>query len=455
MQIRQVDLADMQAKVLDWLQKKMPQAQNLSISDMQRSGSGLSNETFLFGLSWQEAGQHRSEGMVLRSAPQSMPVFPTYDLGMQFHIMERLAATNVPVPKMYWLEEDEKILGSTFYIMSKIDGVVPPDIPSYHTSGPYYDATPQQRAKMWWGALETMANLHKLDWKSLDFSFLGVPGSGTGPLDKQLDYYEMYLNWAKEDPEEQAPILEASLDWLKKNRYTPEHVTLCWGDARLGNTIYGRDFEVLGLFDWEMAFLGDPETDLAWFFLLDFQHSEGGGIPRLEGTPSREETVQRYEELTGWKVKNLFYNDVWGAFRFGVILVKIANNFKKIGISLGVDDMGLNNVCTQKLASLLNLPPPGAPPEQRGRIEDVTVTVQLHLTGSGGGDWYVVADKGKGTRYEGTADNPDITVTVLAKDWAAIKSGEMARIHAWTAGKLEVEGDQALWRQLEDLVYKV
>lgn len=77
------------------------------------------------------------------------------------------------------------------------------------------------------------------------------------------------------------------------------------------------------------------------------------------------------------------------------------------------------------------------------------MTVQLHLTGPGGRDWYLVADHGKGTRYEGTTDNPDVTVTVSAEDWAAIQSGEMTRSTAWMGGKLNIEGNQALYRQAE------
>jgi aminoglycoside phosphotransferase (APT) family kinase protein/putative sterol carrier protein len=451
---RQVDLSDMQSKLIAWLRKKMPQARNLSISGMERSGAGLSNETFLFDLSWQEAGRQRSEGMVLRCAPQSYPVFPEYDLGKQFRIMVRLRGTNIPVPKVYWLEEDEKILGAPFYLMGKIDGVIPPEFPPYHSFGVYFDATPQQRAKMWWGSLEATAKVHKLDWKRLGLSFLGVPKGGTDPLDRQLDYYERYLDWVKEAPQESQPILEAALSWLKENRYVPERVTLCWGDCRMPNTIYSPDAEVLGVLDWEMAYLGDPQSDLGWFFFLDWQHSEGYGIPRLEGSPEREETVQRYQELTGWKVKNLFYNDVLAALRFGVILLKVYKNFKKLGVALPGEDVELNNPCTQRLASLLNLPAPGAPKRETTKVEEVRVTVQFHLTGPGGSDWYLVSDRGKGMRHEGTVENPNATLTVSVEDWTAIQKGELDRLHAWTSGKLKIEGDMTLLLQLEDIISK-
>ncbi|MBA7595453.1 hypothetical protein ES703_02416 [subsurface metagenome] len=448
---REIDLADMQSRLIAWLQQKMPQAQNISISGMERSGAGLSNETFLFDLSWQEAGQQRSEGMVLRCPPRDYPVFPEYSLDKQFHTMDCLQGTNVPVPRVFWLEEDEKVLGTPFYIMGKIDGVIPPEYPPYHSFGVYYDATPQQRAKMWWGSLEAMSKVHLLDWQKLGFSFLGIPKGGSGPLDQQLEYWESFLNWRKEEPQ---PVLEAALDWLKEKRYTPKHVTLCWGDCRMPNTIYSLDGDVLGVLDWEMAYLGDPESDLGFFFFLDWQHSEGYGIPRLDGSPGKEETVQRYEELTGRKVENLLYNEVLAAFRAGVVILSVFKNFNKMGVALPAEDIELNNPCTQRLAELLNLPAPGEAKRETTRIEDVTVSVQFHLTGPGGGDWYLVSDRGKGTRHEGAVEDPDATLTVSADDWDAIQRGELDRLHAWTSGKLKIEGDMTLLLQLEDMISK-
>ena len=101
---RDVDFADMQSRLVAWLQQKMPQAQNILISDIERSGAGLSNETFLFNLSWQEAGQQRSEGMVLRCPPREYPVYPDYNLSNQFRTIESLHKAIIPVPQIYWLE---------------------------------------------------------------------------------------------------------------------------------------------------------------------------------------------------------------------------------------------------------------------------------------------------------------------------------------------------------------
>jgi aminoglycoside phosphotransferase (APT) family kinase protein/putative sterol carrier protein len=452
---RQVELAELQTKLLEWLQKKMPEARDLAISSLERSGAGISNETFLFNLSREEEGKRKSEAMVLRCAPRSSPVYPDYDLSLQFRVMKALHAAKFPVAKVHWLEQDEKVLGTAFYVMGKLEGVVPPEFPPYHSFGVYFEATPQKRARMWWSAIEAMSRVHKADWQKLGLSFLGVPGGSTGPLDRQLDYFERYLNWAKDSPDERQPVLEAALAWLRDNRYEPARVTLCWGDARMPNTMFSPDGDVVALFDWEMAFLGDPQADLAFFLLLDWVDSEGYGIPRLEGAPGRDETVRRYEELTGWKVDQLHYNEVLAVFRAGIVMMKVLKNFKKLGVALDQADAESNNPCTQRLASLLGLPAPGAPTRQAVRVEEVTVTVQFHLTGEGGGDWYAVCEKGTATRHEGVVDSPNCTLTASAADWAAIQRGELDRFNAWTGGKLKIDGDMTLMLQLEEAISKL
>ena len=350
---RRTDAAEIGIKLIPWLQKRMPEARDLSLSNVRGAERGFSNDTCLFDLSWEEAGRRRSAGMVLRRPPK-LPLFPEPNLQIQFRVMQCLQGSKVPVPKVYWLEADDSILGDPFYIMSEIKGVSPSDFPTYHASGVYLEATPEQRAMMWWGCVEAIAKVHALDWHALGLSFLGDPAHPGGPVDWLLDLYERRLNWAKQGSQ---PILEAALRFLKKNVYTPERVVLCWGDSRMSNIIYTTEFSVAALLDWEIAYLGDHAADLAWMLFLDWASSEGGGIARLPGTPGREETVRRYEELTGWEVTNLFYNEVLAAFELAVPMLTVFKNLRAAGIPVG-DDIERNNFCTQRLSRLLGLPAP-------------------------------------------------------------------------------------------------
>lgn len=454
MMSRDVDLLDMQSKLLSWVQRKMPNASNFRVSDFERSGAGFTNESFLFDLSWDEDGERKSAGMILRLEGTVYPIYPDPKVEMQFRILEQLGDTNVPAPRVYWFESDTSLFGTPFYIMNKLDGAVPSEFPPYHSFGICYDATPAQREKMWWQLIEGAACLHKADWKSMDFSFLEIPPEGTGPIDQDLDYWERFLEWTKDSPDETHPILEAALAWLRENRYEPEHVSICWGDARMPNAIFSPEGDLLGLLDWDVAHIGDPESDLAFIITLDYLLGEGIGVPRLEGFPSKEETVKRYEQLTGWKVNHYFFNEVRATCVLGLHVVKVQRNLKQIGVSLPGDDPDRDNFCTQYLAKLLGLPAPGTAGREIARIEDLEATVQIRLTGPDGGDWHIVCDKGNVTRHDGIAENPTTTLTAPANTWAAIQKGEMNQFHAWTSGELQIDGDHAVLHLLEDVIAK-
>jgi aminoglycoside phosphotransferase (APT) family kinase protein len=352
-----VELAELELKLLAWLREKMPDAESLAISDLEPATAGFSNLSLVFTLTWREGDRPRSTPMFFRGASTATPVYPDPKLERQYRVMERLHGAGVAVPEVYWMEEDPGILGWPFYVMSRVEGAVPSEIPTYHSFGLCYDATPEQRARMWWSTVAAMAKVHTLDWRELGLEFLGVPPSGTGPLDRELEYWSAYLDWARDEPQ---PILEATLEWLRANRYAPERVSLCWGDARLPNAMFGPDGELVALLDWDMAILGDPEWDLAFMLTFDWLLTEGSGVARLEGFPGREETIARYEELTGRRVEHYAFSEVFAAFRTGAVILRVQKNLVELGITPPDAANFHDNFCTRRLAGLLGLPQPGS-----------------------------------------------------------------------------------------------
>ncbi len=441
----QRDVEAVRAGVERWLRARL--GADLVLAAPRKPSAGVSNETLLVDAT---VGG-RAELLVVRLLPSGPPVFPAYDLARQYRVMECLAATDVPVPPLVGYEADASLVGSPFYVMRRVEGEIPSEIPPYHAFGYCHALAPDRRARVWWSGIETLARIHALDWRRLGLDFLGVPGGGTDPLDRQLAYWAGYLEWARSKRPQ--PILDAALAWLRAHRFTPSRTVLCWGDSRLPNMIF-RGEEVTAVLDWEMAFLGDPEADLAWWLFLDWCSSTGYGIPRLEGLPERDETVQRYRALTGRRVEHLDWHEVMAAFRYGVITLRVARNMEAAGLSVASTDMETNNVCTQRLAALLDLPPPGTA-RAVTHVERVTARVQFHLTGPGGVDWYLAVDDGHGTRHAGTVANPDTTLTVAAADWAAIQSGELNRTEAFLGGRMKIEGDVTLLLQLEDMISKL
>ncbi len=360
---RSRDLDAARARLTPWLATKLPGATGVEISALRLPGAGLSNETYLAEAAWREGRARREAALVLRLDPCELAVFPAYDLLLQCRILRSLAGTGIPVPTVRWVEEDPAVIGCRFYVMDRIDGEIPSDMPPYHVAGWCVDATPARRARLWWAGLEVLARIHRLDWRRLGFDVLGVPPADASALDPQLDYYADFLRDVEGDAPQ--PILRAALAWLRAHRYAPERITLCWGDSRLPNMIF-RDDDVVGVLDWEMAFLGDPEADLAWWIYIDQANSEGYGFPRLAGFPGPEETIARYEALVGRPVQHARYHEIFAAFRFGVIMARVAGNLVAAGIPVGMPDLATNNPCTRHLATRLGLPAPGPAPAASG-----------------------------------------------------------------------------------------
>ena len=346
-------------KLLAWLRGKLPDATDLEMTPLEQPGSsGFSNETLLFELSYREGGEVRHRKLVARVQPIGFEVFPSYDLGLQYRTMELLGPTEVPVPEVLWLEEeDTSIFGAPFYIMVQVAGRVPSDNPPYHTAGWLTEATPEERAAIWWGSIASMAKIHQLDYRDIGFGFLENPSLGVPGLDHSLAHYRSYFDWASAGRPQ--PTVDAARQWLEENRPEEKRVGLVWGDARLGNIIYDH-VTPAAVIDWEMVTLGSPEEDLGWTIFLDRHHSEGIEHPRLEGFPSYEETVERYREWSGFEVETLPYYQVFAGYRFGCVMMRLAQqlHYYEVMDATQSRNFEVDNTVTRLLAKLLELPPP-------------------------------------------------------------------------------------------------
>jgi len=196
-----------------------------------------------------------------------------------------------------------------------------------------------------------------VDVKAQNLMFLARPALGKTAIDQNLNYYKRYLDWAARGLEQ--PVPEAGYAWLIENKPEGEPEGLVWGDARIGNIIWDGT-RPAAVVDWESAALGSPEMDFGWTFFLDRYHSEGLGNVRLAGFPSREETITRYEQLTGHTLSHLHYYEVLAGFRFSCSLIRIAQQLvyyefmdEKAGRKLEID-----NPITRLLAKLLEMPFP-------------------------------------------------------------------------------------------------
>jgi aminoglycoside phosphotransferase (APT) family kinase protein len=332
------------------VRQHFPGIADARIANWRATDRGLSTETFLFDLQKEgDDGPTTVEQLVFRRPPANS-LYPDYDLTRQVMVMNRLRDTPITVPTVCWLERDDKDLGTPYYVMEQLPTIgTASDFPSYHSQGLYFDANPGQRETMWWGCVQAIADVHALDWRSLRLDKLLMPQRGARPLEQVVEYCDELLTWGF--PDSKRHELVDAVKWLRDNIYEPEHLVLCWGDSRLSNILYGQEFEVTAVLDWELAYIGDHEADLAWLLFVDWACSEYEGVPRLDGTPSRDETIDRYEQLSGRAVRNLRYNEVLAAVALGIPVSRLETRLRSEGLLTG--DFDLAGFCVERIRRLL------------------------------------------------------------------------------------------------------
>ncbi len=348
-----------------WLAGKLEDARELDISDLSApAATGFSNETLLFDAHWVEGGEPRSEEFVLRVKPTGYTVFLESEFEAQYEVMKTLyERTDVKVPKIWWYETDPTPLGADFYAMSRVHGRTPPDTPVYHQDGWVAELTPTERETLWWSGIENMSRVHLVDWRGLGFDKLfDRPARGALGLEQQIAYYDEYFEWARAG--RSIPIAEATRDWIGAHRPASYELGLVWGDSRVGNMIFDDTSECAAVLDWEMATIGPPVEDLGWWLFLDSHHSQGTGVPRLEGFPTHADTEVRYAELLGRPLNDMHFWKVFAGYRFAVVMMRITAMTYEMGLVPleQSEELARNNAVTRVLAALLDLPSPGEPP---------------------------------------------------------------------------------------------
>ncbi|MBC7278599.1 hypothetical protein [Nocardioides sp.] len=156
------DPAALGAKLERWLATALPPGADPSVALLGGiDANGLSSETVLLDVTSTEGGVRGTKAYVLRVAPrpQDIPVFATYDLQAQYDAM-RLAGSlsAVPVPEVGLAEMSGSVLGTPFFLMERVEGVVPPDVMPYSFGDSWlFAASPADRAALQRRSIEVLA----------------------------------------------------------------------------------------------------------------------------------------------------------------------------------------------------------------------------------------------------------------------------------------------------------
>lgn len=302
-------------------------------------GNGMSSETLLFDVR-HEGAVHR---LVARVAPSDadVPVFRTYDLGMQFRVMQLVAErSDTPVPECLWLEEDTAVIGSPFFVMRRVDGRVPKDNLPYTFEGWVLELSDAERLALQDDTVWVIAGIHGVDLADVDTAFLGHDPAGPSALRQHVDGWRTYYDWFRDGAS--IPVLEDSFAWLEAHWPADDggRPVLSWGDSRIGNVMYDG-VKPVAVLDWEMAGIAPRGVDLGWLsYMHVFFHDLGTtfGFDGLPGFLAIEDVAAVYEARTGVELADLDFWMVYAGLRYGLIMARINQRHVAFGEAEPSDD---------------------------------------------------------------------------------------------------------------------
>lgn len=309
------DVSVLPSVLSQWLSTCMPGGVTPDVTiESGVESNGMSSETILLTGRWEADGNPVEEHWVARVAPttEDVPVFPSYRMDHQFEVIRLVGElTDVPVPRVRWIDDEGAVLGTPFFLMDKVSGVVPPDVMPYTFGDNWFaDAPAERRRELQDSTVEVLAKLHSIPNAEQTFAFLSeVDPPGDTALRRHFGWLKDWYEFAVPDIG-RSPTVERALAWLEDNFPTDVAASpsvLVWGDSRIGNVLYD-DFRPVAVLDWEMATVGPREMDVSWIIFAHMVFQELAGLAGLPGLPDvmREEDVRAtYEELTGTTLGDL------------------------------------------------------------------------------------------------------------------------------------------------------
>ena len=299
------------ARLEPFLREHFPDATGtLSVAQFP---SGHSNLTYLVCVGDRQ--------MVLRRPPFGSKVKTAHDMSREYRVLSKLHFAYPQAPKALLYCEDPPVLGSPFYLMERVQGIIlrrePPE-------GLLTNAETARRLSE--AFVDNLARLHGLEYTALGLADMGKP---QGYLDRQVGGWIQRYHGSQ--THNLAEVEKISV-WLNERKPSETSCALIHNDYKYDNTVLDPTdiTRIVGVLDWEMCTIGDPLTDLGtalayWVEPQDPPELQQirWGPTTLPGTLTRAELVGRYAQTTGRDVSNMVFYRVLALFKVAVIIQQI------------------------------------------------------------------------------------------------------------------------------------
>jgi aminoglycoside phosphotransferase (APT) family kinase protein len=306
------------AALSTWLGKHLPGFEGPITVEMFKGGQ--SNPTYKLVTPSRAYVMRAKPGPVAKLLPSA------HAIEREFKVMRGLAGTDVPVPEMLCLCEDESVIGRAFYLMEFKQGRV-----LWDQSLP--GMTPAERAAIYAEMNRVIAALHTVDFAAQGLADYGRPGS----------YFERQIGrWTKQylaSITEPIPEMDRLIEWLPAHMPASARdescVSIVHGDFRLDNLMFHpTEPRVIAVLDWELSTLGHPLADfsyhcMSWHIPPGQFRGIGGLDLQALGIPSESDYIRRWCERTGLAQPEALAKDwnfylAYNLFRLAGILQGIA-----------------------------------------------------------------------------------------------------------------------------------
>lgn len=217
--------------------------------------------------SWAVRTADGGPGLYLRYQPPRRPSAEPYTVWREASFYRALEGSGVPAPRLIAVHDEAQA------ILTEL-------APGRADFRRLHD--PDQKTAIARDLMQALARLHALP---LDRLGEGAAGRIAPKVAQEIAIWRaMYRETGRDDA-----LIDLALDWLAANLPDPDAApAFVHGDAGPGNFLF-EDGRMTALLDWELAHVGDPMEDLAWFSMRCV----------MEPVPDFAAAIREYETATG------------------------------------------------------------------------------------------------------------------------------------------------------------
>jgi aminoglycoside phosphotransferase (APT) family kinase protein len=265
-----------------WMRATVPE--HGALLGLAKLSGGQSNPTYCL-----DTTQGR---FVLRRKPFGTLLPSAHAIEREYRLLNAIHPTGFPVPRPIALCEEGEVIGSNFYLMEMVDGrsLLDGTLPSLSKADrrAYYEAM-----------VDTLGALHSINHVAVGLENFGARGDYVA---RQVERWTRQYRATQTDD---IPEVEQLIDWLPRTLPQQSRTSIIHGDYRIDNLIFSSEGPgIRAVIDWELATIGDPLADFAYFAMNWVMPRDGrsgldGVDLEAEGLPNLNEMIERYCVATG------------------------------------------------------------------------------------------------------------------------------------------------------------